>query len=218
MGTLTSRQGAPVDGAAIDALASGLAGRAIRPGDADYEQARRIWNAAIDRRPGLIVRVRGTADVVEAIRFARAHDVRVTVRGGGHNVAGRALCDDGLVVDLSDMRAVVVDPATRTVRVQGGATLGDLDRETHAHGLAVPAGVVSATGIAGLTLGGGVGWLVRRHGLSCDNVLAMKLVDAEGAVLTASADERPELFWALKGGGGNFGVVTDFTFRAHPVT
>ena len=218
MGTLTSRQGAPVDGAAIDALASGLAGRAIRPGDADYEQARRIWNAAIDRRPGLIVRVRGTADVVEAIRFARAHDVRVTVRGGGHNVAGRALCDDGLVVDLSDMRAVIVDPATRTVRVQAGATLGDLDRETHAHGLAVPAGVVSATGIAGLTLGGGVGWLVRRHGLSCDNVLAMTLVDAEGAVLTASADERPELFWALKGGGGNFGVVTDFTFRAHPVT
>ncbi|MBP7000826.1 FAD-binding oxidoreductase [Amaricoccus sp.] len=213
-----SRDGAPVDAAAVDALATRLAGRIVRPGDADYERARRIWNASIDRRPGLIVRVRGAADVVEAIRFARASDVKVTVRGGGHNVAGRALCDDGMVVDLSEMRAVLVDPATRTVRVQGGATLGDLDRETHAYGLAVPAGVVSATGIAGLTLGGGVGWLVRKYGLSCDNVLAMNLVDADGAVLTASADERQDLFWALKGGGGNFGVVTDFTFRAHPVS
>ena len=218
MSTLMSRSGAPVDSAAIDAFATGLAGRTIRPSDSDYEQARRIWNASIDRHPGLIVRVRGTADVVETIRFARANDILVTVRGGGHNVAGRALCDDGLVVDLSDMRAVIVDPTARTVRVQGGATLGDLDRETHAHGLAVPAGIVSATGIAGLTLGGGVGWLVRRYGLSCDNVLSMNLVNADGAVLTASADENPDLFWALKGGGGNFGVVTDFTFRAHPVS
>ena len=213
-----SRSGAQVDGAAIDAFATGLAGRAIRPSDSDYEQARRIWNASIDRHPGLIVRVRDTPDVVATIRFARANDIAVTIRGGGHNVAGRALCDEGLVVDLSDMRAVIVDPPARTVRVQGGATLGDLDRETHAHGLAVPAGIVSATGIAGLTLGGGVGWLVRRYGLSCDNVLSMNLVDADGAVLTASADENPDLFWALKGGGGNFGVVTDFTFQAHPVS
>ena len=138
MSTLISRSGAAVDGAAIDAFATCLAGQAICPSDSDYEQARRIWNASIDRHPGLIVRVRGTADVVETIRFARANDIRVTIRGGGHNVAGRALCDDGLVVDLSDMRAVIVDPTARTVRVQGGATLGDLDRETHAHGLAVP--------------------------------------------------------------------------------
>jgi FAD/FMN-containing dehydrogenase len=154
---------------------------------------------------------------VHAVEFARANDLLVAIRGGGHNVAGRALCDGGMVIDLSGMRAVFVDPGQRTARVQGGATLGDVDRETHAFGLAVPAGVVSRTGIAGLTLGGGVGWLVRKHGLTCDNALSFEVVTAEGRLLTASTDENPDLFWALRGGGGNFGVVTSFLFRAHPV-
>jgi hypothetical protein len=215
---LLDRRGSPVDAAAIEAFAAGLVGRAIGPEDAEYEAARTIWNAAIDRRPGLIVRCRGTADVVAAVNFARAHDLLVAVRGGGHNVAGRALCDDGIVIDLSEMRGVTVDPDTRTVRVQGGATLADIDRETHLHGLAVPLGVVSKTGVAGLTLGGGVGWLVRKHGLSCDNVVSFELVTADGGVVTTSADSHPDLFWALKGGGGNFGIVTCFTFRAHPVS
>jgi FAD/FMN-containing dehydrogenase len=217
MTDLKNRDGAPVDAAAIDAFAATLAGRAIRPGEPDYDAARRIWNAAVDRRPGLIARCHGVADVVATVRFARANRVAVTVRGGGHNVAGRSLCDDGLVIDLSEMRAVFVDAAARTARVEAGATLGDVDRETHVHGLAVPTGVVSKTGIAGLTLGGGVGWLVRRHGLTCDNLLSAQLVDAEGRVLTAHETEHPDLFWALKGGGGNFGVVTSFEFRAHPV-
>jgi hypothetical protein len=215
---LLTRHGAPVSAAAIDDLASGLAGRAIRPEDSGYALARSIWNAAIDRRPGLIVRCRGVADVIRAVRFARDHDLLVAVRGGGHNVAGRALCDDGMVIDLSDMRGVVVDAETSTVRVQGGATLGDVDRETHLHGVAVPLGVVSKTGVAGLTLGGGVGWLVRKHGLSCDNVSCFELVTADGGVVGTSAEEHPDLFWALRGGGGNFGVVTCFTFRAHPVS
>jgi FAD/FMN-containing dehydrogenase len=215
---LLTRDGTPVSAAAIDDFAKGLAGRAIRPDDPGYDLARSIWNAAIDRRPGLIVRCRGVADVIRAVRFARDNDLLVAVRGGGHNVAGRALCDDGLVIDLSEMRAVVVDPETATVKVQGGATLGDVDRETHLHGLAVPLGVVSKTGVAGLTLGGGVGWLVRKHGLSCDNVSCFELVTADGGVVATSADEHPDLFWALRGGGGNFGVVTCFTFRAHPVS
>jgi FAD/FMN-containing dehydrogenase len=214
---LVTRHGLPIDTAAIDEFAKSLAGRVIQPKDADYDAARKIWNAAIDRHPGLIVRCLGVADVARAINFARANDILVAIRGGGHNVAGRALCDDGLVIDLSWMRAVMVDPATRTVRVQGGATLGDLDRETHLHGLAVPVGVVTKTGVAGLTLGGGVGWLVRKHGLSCDNVLAFEVVTAEGKLVTATAKENPDLFWALRGGGGNFGVVTCFTFHAQPV-
>src|SRR5215213_10582015 len=191
---LRTRSGDYVDPAVIDDFATGLAGRAIQPGDPEYDGARRIWNAAIDRHPGLIVRCLGAADVVQAVKFARANDLLVSVRGGGHNVAGRALCDDGMVIDLSAMRGVLVDPKTRTVQVQGGATLGDLDRETHLHGLAVPTGVVSKTGVAGLTLGGDVGWLVRKHGLSCDNVVSFGLVTAEGSLLTASADERPDLF------------------------
>jgi len=215
---LQTRNGASVDSSAIDEFAVRLAGRVIRPADDEYDRARRIWNAAIDRHPGLIVRCLGVADVIDAVKFARANSLLLAVRGGGHNVAGRALCDDGMVIDLSAMRGVLVDPKTRTVQVQGGATLGDLDRETHLHGLAVPTGVVSKTGVAGLTLGGGVGWLVRKHGLSCDNVISFELVTAEGGLLTASAEEHPELFWALRGGGGNFGIVTGFRFRAHPIS
>ena len=165
----------------------------------------------------MIVRCSGVADVVQAVKFARANDLLVAVRGGGHNVAGRALCDDGIVIDLSGMNAVFVDPNRQTARVQGGATLGDVDRETHAFGLAVPAGVVSQTGIGGLALGGGVGWLVRKYGLTCDNVLSFAVVTAEGDLITASADENADLFWALRGGGGNFAVVTSFLFQAHPV-
>ncbi|MEQ9811222.1 MAG: FAD-binding oxidoreductase, partial [Azospirillaceae bacterium] len=215
---LRNRGGQPVDSAAIDALAQSVAGEVIDPAHRLYDEARRTWNALIDRRPGVIMRCRGTADVVKAVDFARQHDILVAVRGGGHNVAGRALCDDGLVIDLSAMRAVHVDPAAGTARVQGGATLADMDRETHLHGLAVPAGVVSKTGIGGLALGGGVGWLVRKFGPTCDNIVSMELVTADGRVLTVDADSHPDLFWGLRGGGDNFGVVTSFLFKAHPVS
>ena len=208
--TLKNRKGLPIAKEALDSLASALAGKAIRPGDSDYDEARRIWNANVQKHPGLIVRCAGTADVVQTVKFARANNVLVAIRGGGHNVAGRALCDDGIVIDLSRMKAVFVDPAKATARVQGGATLGDVDRETHAFGRAVPVGVVSRTGIAGLTLGGGVGWLVRKYGLTCDNLLSCEVVTAEGEIVTASADENADLFWALRGGGGNFGIVTSF--------
>jgi FAD/FMN-containing dehydrogenase len=214
---LKQRNGAVVDPAAIEQFKKGLRGPVIQPGDHAYDQARRIWNACIDKHPGLIARCSGTADVVHAVKFARAHDLLVAVRRGGHNVGGRALCDDGIVIDLSAMTGVFVDPQARTARVQGGATLGDVDRETHVHGLAVPAGVISRTGIAGLTLGGGVGWLVRKYGLTCDNLLACEVVTAEGAVVTASTENNADLFWGLRGGGGNFGIVTSFLYRAHPV-
>lgn len=215
---LKNRRGIPVSGEIIDAFSGAVGGKLIAPADPEYHSARRIWNASIDKHPGLIVRCAGAADVVKAVKFGRENDLVVSIRGGGHNVAGRALSDDGLVIDLSSMRAVFVDPAKGTARVQGGATLGDLDRETHAFGLAVPAGVVSRTGIAGLTLGGGVGWLVRKYGLTCDNVLSFEIVTADGNLLTVSGDENTDLFWALRGGGGNFGVVTSFLFRAYPVT
>jgi FAD/FMN-containing dehydrogenase len=218
MKALVSRAGHPVAKEAIAAFASDLAGRVIGPEDADYDQGRRIWNAMIERHPGLIVRCRGVADVIQSIKFAAEHDLLVAVRGGGHNVAGRALCNGGLVIDLSEMRGVFVDPTERLVRAQGGATLGDVDRETHLHGLAVPLGVVSKTGIAGLTLGGGVGWLVRRYGPTCDNVVAFEVVSASGELMTVSANQNPDLFWALRGGGGNFGVVTSFTYRAYPIS
>jgi FAD/FMN-containing dehydrogenase len=202
----------------VDTLAADFAGEVIVPGDAGYDSARRIWNASIDKRPGAIARCSGVADVVRSVKFARANNLLVSVRGGGHNVAGRALCDDGIVIDLSAMRGVVVDPQSRTVRVQGGATLADVDRETHAYGLAVPTGTVSRTGIAGLTLGGGVGWLVRKYGLTCDNLLSCEVVTAEGKLVTASETTNPDLFWGLRGGGGNFGIVTSFLFRTHPVS
>ena len=196
---------------------AGFRGRLIRADDVDYDVARAVWNGAIDRRPRLIARCVGSADVVAAVRFAREHDLEIAIRGGGHNVAGTAVCDDGIVIDLSLMRAVQVDPTTRRAWVQGGALWGDVDHETQAHGLATTGGIVSHTGVAGLTLGGGVGWLMRKHGLTVDNLLGVDLVTADGELLRATDDEHPDLFWALRGGGGNFGVVTSFEFRLHPV-
>ena len=195
----------------------GFRGQLITADHADYDTARAVWNGTVDRRPRLIARCSGTADVAAAVRFARDHDLEIAVRGGGHNVAGTAVCDDGIVIDLSAMRGVWVDPAGRTARVQGGALWGDVDHETQAHGLATTGGIVSHTGVAGLTLGGGIGFLMRKHGLTVDNLLAAEVVTAEGSIVRASADEHPDLFWALRGGGGNFGVVTSFRFALHPV-
>jgi FAD/FMN-containing dehydrogenase len=193
-------------------------GEVIQPTDFGYERARKIWNASIDKYPGIIARCAGVADVMAAVNFARENELLVAVRGGGHNVAGRALCDDGIVIDLSGMKGIHVNAQNHTARVQGGATLGDLDRETHVFGLAVPAGIMSKTGVAGLALGGGVGWLVRKYGLTCDNVLSVDIVAADEKPRLASSNENEDLFWALRGGGGNFGVVTSFEFRVHPVS
>ena len=201
----------------IKSFRSVFHGQVFEPADVGYNEARQIWNASVSKHPRVIARCSGVADVIAAVNFGRANNLLTAIRGGGHNVGGRALCDDGLVIDISRMRSVFVDDATRRVRVQGGATLGDLDRETHVFGLAVPAGIVSKTGIGGLTLGGGVGWLIRKYGMSIDNLLSAQVVTADGKVLTASSSENDDLFWALRGGGGNFGVVTSFEFQAHPV-
>jgi hypothetical protein len=202
----------------IERFQTAFRGEVIQPTDFGYERARKIWNASIDRHPGIIARCSGVADVVAAVNFARENELLVAVRGGGHNVSGKALCDDGIVIDLSGMKGVHVDAKNHSARVQGGATLRDVDRETHVFGWAVPAGVISKTGIAGLALGGGVGWLVRKYGLTCDNVLSFDIVTADGSPRVASAKENEDLFWALRGGGGNFGVVTSFEFRVHPVS
>src|ERR1700751_4032092 len=201
----------------IERFQAAFRGEVIQPGDSGYETARKIWNASIDKRPGIIARCSGVADVVAAVNFARENELLVAVRGGGHNVSGRALCDDGIVIDLSGMKGIHVNAKSRVARAQGGATLGDLDRETYVFGLAVPVGIISKTGIAGLALGGGVGWLVRKYGLTCDNVLWFDIVPADGERRVASGNENEDLFWALRGGGGNFGVVTSFEFRVHPV-
>jgi FAD/FMN-containing dehydrogenase len=195
----------------------GFRGRLITADLADYDTARAVWNGAVVRRPRLIARCVGPADVAAAVRFARDHSLEIAVRGGGHNVAGTAGCDDGIVIDLSAMRAVWVDAAGRRARVQGGALWGDVDHETQADGLATTGGIVGHTGVAGLTLGGGIGFIMRKHGLTVDNLLAAEVVTADGGVVRASADEHPDLFWALRGGGGNFGVVTSFLFALHPV-
>jgi FAD/FMN-containing dehydrogenase len=202
---------------ATRALRSDLRGPVLFPGDAGYDDGRRVWNGMIDRRPALIVRAMDPGDVVKAVNFARDQELPLAVRGGGHNVAGFGTCDDGLVLDLSLMRGVEVSPAARTARVAGGATLADVDAATQAHGLATPGGLVSATGVGGLTLGGGIGWLMRKHGLTCDNLLWVDLVTAGGKAITASATEHPDLFWAVRGGGGNFGVVTSFKYRLYQV-
>jgi len=189
----------------------------VLPSDEAYERARRVWNGAIDKRPALIARCTGVVDVVRAVEFAREHDLLVAVRGGGHNVAGHGTCDGGIVIHLSAMRGISLDLARRTIRVGAGATWGDVDHETQAFGLATTGGVVSTTGIAGYTLGGGFGWLMRKHGLACDNLLSAELVTAGGRIVRASAGENTDLFWGLRGGGGNFGIVTSFEFRLHPV-
>src|SRR5262245_25100857 len=195
----------------------GFGGQLITADHADYDTARAVWNGAIDRRPRLIARCQGTADVAAAVRHARDRDLEVAVRGGGHNVAGTAVCDDGIVIDLSAMRAVTVDPVERIATVGGGALWGDVDRETQAHSLATTGGIIGHTGVAGLTLGGGLGFLMRKHGLAVDNLRAAEVVTADGAIVHASADAHADLFWALRGGGGNFGIVTEFTFALHPV-
>lgn len=201
----------------LTSFRSGFCGKIFEPGDPGYREARQIWNASVTKQPRVIARCSGIADVISAINFGRTNNLLTAIRGGGHNVGGRALCDGGLVIDLSQMKSVFVEEATRKVRVQGGATLGDLDRETHVFGLAVPCGIVPKTGIGGLTLGGGVGWLIRKYGMTIDNLLSAQVVTAEGKVLTASSSQNEDLFWALRGGGGNFGVVTCFEFQAHPV-
>ena len=194
-----------------------LRGELITAQDPHYDTARKVYNAMIDRKPALIARCNDAADVVTALRFGRENKLRVSIRGGGHNAAGLGVCDDGLVLDLSPIRYVHVDAASRTVRVGGGTTWGDVDHATHAYGLAVPSGIISTTGVGGLTLGGGLGHLTRRYGLTIDNLLSADVVLADGRMVVASADENPDLFWAIRGGGGNFGVVTSFLFQAHPV-
>lgn len=202
---------------AVGALRTRFRGALLRPGEDGFEEARRIWNGAIDRRPGLIARCTGTGDVVEAVRFARDHDLLVAVRGGGHAVAGHAVCDQGLMIDLSLMKAVRVDVETRTAKAAGGLLWGELDRATQRFGLATTGGIVSHTGIAGLTLGGGLGHLMRKLGLTVDNLRSVDLVTADGEVRHVDADTDPELFWGVRGGGGNFGIATAFEYQLHPV-
>ncbi len=207
-----------LDASLAQTLAKSMRGELLTPESSGFDAARAIWNAMIDRRPALIARCAGADDVVACVRFARQHDLLVAVRGGGHNIAGNAVCDGGLMIDLSRMKAVHVDAAKKTVRVEGGATLGDLDQATQEHGLATPTGINSTTGVAGLTLGGGFGWLSRKYGLSIDNLLSASVVTAAGEKLTVSERENPDLFWALRGGGGNFGVVVEFEVKLHPLT
>jgi FAD/FMN-containing dehydrogenase len=206
-----------LDGATVEVFAERLRGELLTPSAKRYDEVRAIWNAMIDKRPGLIARCAGAADVISAIRFAQDHDLLVSVRGIGHNIAGNSVCDDGLMIDLSTMSSVRVDPQTSTVRTEPGVTLGHLDRETQAFRLAVPVGINSTTGIAGLTLGGGFGWLSRKHGLTIDNLVSADVVTASGELVRADAQTNPDLFWGIRGGGGNFGVVTSFEFEAHPI-
>jgi FAD/FMN-containing dehydrogenase len=206
-----------LEDAAVQHFAAELRGKLLQPGDGEYDAARIVWNGMIDRRPALIARCAGVADVIAAVRFARTHGIMLSVRGGGHNITGNAVCEGGLMIDLSPMKSVRVDPVGRTARAEAGLTWGEFNQETQAFGLATTGGVVSTTGIAGLTLGGGLGWLMGKHGLSCDNLLSADIVTADGRFLTASADRHADLFWGLRGGGGNFGVVTSFEYRLHPV-
>ena len=212
-----SAQRSPLQPAAIESLRARLRGRLLAPDDENYNSARQLFNAMIEKRPAWIVRCEGASDVIHSLNFAREHGLELAVRSGGHSVAGKSSCDGGLVLDLSPMRAVRVDPARRTALAQPGATLGDFDREAHTFGLATTLGTVSRTGIAGLTLGGGIGWLNGKYGLACDNLLSVDVVTADGSMISASASENEDLFWAVRGGSGNFGVVTSFLYQLHPV-
>src|SRR6478735_5621919 len=205
------------DTAQLEALANDVSGSVLLPGDDGYDDARRVHNGMIDRRPALIVRCRSAADVAATVRFARGAGAEISVRGGGHNVGGLAVGDGAVMIDLAEMKNATVDPEARIVAAQGGMTWGELNAATAEHGLAVTGGAVSTTGIAGLTLGRGLGWLMAKYGLAADNLLSAVVVTAEGDVLRADATSHPDLFWGLRGGGGNFGVVTSFTYRLHPV-
>src|SRR5579875_2127721 len=207
-----------LDESARQDLTSRLRGALIQPGDPTYEQARQVYNGMIDKRPALIARCVDVADVIAAVTFAREQGLTLAVRGGGHNGPGLGTCDDGLVVDLAPMKGIYVDPDNRTVRVEGGCTWGEVDHATHAFGLATPSGFISTTGVGGLTLGGGIGYLARAHGLTIDNLLGVEMVLADGRIVTADAQQNSDLYWAVRGGGGNFGVVTSFLFRLHPVS
>jgi FAD/FMN-containing dehydrogenase len=206
-----------VDGATITDLKSALRGELIQPGDVGYDAARKVYNGMIDRRPALIAKCQDVADVIAAVTFGRKHHMLIAVRGGGHNAGGLGVCDGGLVIDLSGLKYVLVDPVKKTVRCGGGSLWGDVDHATHAFGLAVPAGIIASTGVGGLTLGGGIGHLTRQCGLTIDNLLAVDVVLADGRFVTASAKAHADLFWAVRGGGGNFGIVTSFLFKAHPI-
>ncbi len=214
---MATATGIEIDAAAIEELRAAFRGALLRPGDDGYDAARRVWNGMIDRRPGLIARCTGVADVIAAVNFARENDLLVAVRGGGHNVSGNAVCDGGLMIDCSPMKGIRVDPVRRTAVAQSGVTWGEFDRETQVFGLATTGGTVSTTGIAGLTLGGGVGILMSKYGLVVDNLLAVDLVTPDGQFVRASADENADLFWGVRGGGGNFGVATAFEYQLHPV-
>jgi len=210
--------GTPELGAeALRKLETSLRGEVLRPNQPGYDSARTLHNAMIDKHPALIVRCREVTDVLRAVEFAHLHNLLVAVRGGGHNVAGKALCDNGMVIDLGAMKGIRVDSASRTVRAEAGLTWGEFDRETQGFGLATTGGFISTTGIAGLTLGGGLGWLMRKYGLACDNLRSVKVVTADGQLRTADVSENPDLFWAVRGGGGNFGIVTSFEYQLHPV-
>jgi FAD/FMN-containing dehydrogenase len=206
-----------LDPSALAQLEASFGGQLVRPADRSYEEHRRIWNGSIDRFPALIARCAGVADVIAAVRFAQETGLQVAVRGGGHSFPGLSVCDGGLVIDLSPMRGIRVDPEARTARAQAGVLLGELDRETQAFGMAVPSGIVTHTGVAGLTLGGGIGWIMRKHGLTVDQLIGVDLVTAEGEFVKASATENADLFWGVRGGGGNFGIVTEFEFRLNPL-
>ena len=206
-----------VSGEALAGLASKLGGRIVTREDADYDKVRQIWNGLIDKRPAFIAQCSSTDDIVTCVKFARERKLLVAVRGGGHNVAGKGTCDDGMLIDLSPMKRVTIDAEARVATVQPGVLLGEMDTATQAVGMVVPAGVVTTTGVAGLTLGGGLGWLMRKWGLTCDNLLSAEVVMADGRVVRATAEENTDLFWALRGGGGNFGIVSEFTYRSYPL-
>jgi FAD/FMN-containing dehydrogenase len=210
-------ESAEIDSGAVDELQTSFRGELVRPDDVGYDTHRKVWNGSIDRHPALVARCTGVADIRAALRLARSQDLLVAVRGGGHSFPGLSVCDDGMLIDLGPMKGIRVDPEARTARVQAGVLLGELDRETQEFGLAVPSGIVTHTGVAGLTLGGGLGWVMRKHGLTIDQLLSVDVITAEGELVRASEDQNADLFWGVRGGGGNFGIVTEFEFRLNPV-